>query len=60
MRVLITVSRQGDVTGARAIQGNPVLVKAAIDAVKQWKYQPLIVNGRPIEVEAVVLLSFKK
>ncbi|HTC92986.1 MAG TPA: energy transducer TonB [Terriglobales bacterium] len=41
------------------IQGDPQLAHAATDAVKQWKYRPLVVNGKPVN-KLVVVLTFDK
>jgi protein TonB len=41
-----------------ALSGPPDLVPAATDAVKQWRYQPTLLNGDPIEVDTTVSVSF--
>ena len=41
------------------MSGHPMLVQAAIDAVKQWRYRPYILNGRPIEVETEITVNFR-
>jgi protein TonB len=56
----ITVDPQGHVANAKLLKGDPALADAAIEAVKQWIYKPYLLNGEPIEVEAVVLVRFKK
>jgi protein TonB len=35
---------------SKVISGHPLLVPAAIEAVKQWEYRPTILNGSPVEV----------
>jgi protein TonB len=35
-----------------------MLVPAAIDAVKQWKYRPYVLNGEPLPVETIVIVNF--
>jgi protein TonB len=37
---------------------SPLLVQAALDAVKQWKYRPYILNGEPVEVDTQVTVNF--
>ncbi|MGC2696216.1 MAG: energy transducer TonB [Candidatus Angelobacter sp.] len=54
----ITIDRQGNVANMKVVQGDPTLADAAMDAVKQWKYKPYILNGEPIEVETVVRIIF--
>ena len=39
--------------------GPPLLVKAAMDAVKQWVYEPTTLNGVPVEVVGVILVTFR-
>ena len=38
----------------------PVLVKAAMDAVEQWKYRPYFLNGEPVEIETFITVTFRK
>jgi TonB family protein len=38
---------------------NPELAKAAIDAVKQWRYEPTLLNGEPVEVATTITMHFK-
>ena len=42
----------------QVISGHPMLVPAAIDAVKQWKYKPYILNGEPVEVDTQITVNF--
>ena len=48
----------GDVVDARILRSIPVLDQAAIDAVKQWKYEPLIIDGKPRKVIFTVTVRF--
>lgn len=52
------ISRQGVVEDLRVVSGNPMLVPAALDAVKQWRYRPTLLNGEPVEVETTITVSF--
>ena len=49
---------QGNVVDARILRSIPVLDQAAIDAVKQWKYEPLIIGGKPRKVLFTVTVRF--
>jgi len=40
------------------LSGHPLLIQAALDAVKQWKYAPTILDGEPVSVIAMVTVSF--
>jgi TonB family protein len=54
----INVSRTGDVDHVELVSGHPMLAPAAIEAVKQWKYKPFLLNGYPLEVETQVQVNF--
>ena len=56
--VKVTVSESGDVENAEAVSGEPLLAKAAVDAVKEWKFKPYIKNGRAIRVSANMPCDF--
>jgi periplasmic protein TonB len=52
------INAQGDVTQMKLVSGNPLLVQAAFNAVRQWRYQPTLLNGTPISVEMEVTVHF--
>jgi TonB family protein len=54
----VTISREGEVNKVELVSGHPMLAAAAIDAVKQWKYQPFLVNGQPSERETEAVVDF--
>jgi len=53
-----TIDTQGNLTNLKAVQGDPVLVEAAMDAVKKWKYRPYILNGEPVDVDTTIKIQF--
>jgi TonB family protein len=55
----VQISEAGDVTEVRLISGHPLLAPAAIEAVKQWKYKPYLLNGEPVQVETRVTVDFR-
>ena len=55
----VEISPEGDVTEATPVLGDPAFGPAAIHAVKQWKYNPYLLNGRPVAIETSVSLSFQ-
>jgi anaerobic magnesium-protoporphyrin IX monomethyl ester cyclase len=55
----VTLNEDGSVKQVELLEGDAVLAKAAINAVKQWKYKPLTVNGSPLN-KFVVILTFDK
>ena len=53
-----TISRSGTIENLRVMSGPAVLQQAAIDAVKQWRYRPYLLNGEPVEVETMIDVNF--
>jgi protein TonB len=53
------VGTDGRIREVKAISGNPLLIKAAVDAVSQWIYAPPILNGEPVEVIAPITVNFR-
>jgi protein TonB len=52
------IDKEGLIDSLRLISGHPLLTQAAMDAVKQWKYQPTMLNGEPVEVVTTVTVTF--
>jgi protein TonB len=52
------IAKDGSIERLRVISGNPMLIDAAIQAVKQWRYKPYLLSGEPFEVETTVEVNF--
>jgi protein TonB len=52
------ISRDGVIENLQLVSGHPLLVQAALDAVKQWRFRPYLLNGQPIEVETEITINF--
>jgi len=52
------ISKAGTIENLQVLTGHPMLVKAAIDAVSQWRYRPYILNDEAIEVETRITVNF--
>jgi periplasmic protein TonB len=52
------ISKDGSIENLRLISGHPMLAPAAIEAVKQWRYKPYMLNGEPVAVETTVMVNF--
>ncbi|HUO25543.1 MAG TPA: energy transducer TonB [Candidatus Aquilonibacter sp.] len=52
------ISREGNIEDLQLVSGHPMLVPAAIEAVKQWHYRPYLLNGQPVEVETTITVIF--
>jgi protein TonB len=49
----------GNVVEMQVLSGHPLLVPAALDALRKWKYQPTILNDEPVPVQLVVTIKFR-
>jgi|SRR5581483_5947355 protein TonB len=52
------IAKDGSIQNLRVVQGHPMLVQSALDAVKQWRYKPYYLNGEPVEVETQITVNF--
>jgi periplasmic protein TonB len=59
VRLRAFISQDGRITSLEVISGNPLLVTAALDAVRQWRYSPTMLNGEPVEVETFITVVFR-
>jgi protein TonB len=53
------IGTDGRLRELRVISGHPLLVRAAIEAVRQWVYEPTMLSGEPVEVIAPITVSFR-
>lgn len=53
-----TISKTGTITNLRVISGPAMLQESALEAVRQWRYRPYLLNGEPVEVETTVNVIF--
>ena len=54
------IGRDGRIQSLSAVSGHPLLVRAALDAVEQWRYRPYVLNGEAVEVETFITVNFNK
>ncbi len=52
------ISKDGTVETLKVISGHPLLIGAALDAAKQWRYKPYVQNGRSVAVETQIVIAF--
>jgi periplasmic protein TonB len=52
------VSKSGTIENLVVVRGHPMLAAAAVDAVRQWRYRPYLLNNEPVEVETEVTVNF--
>jgi protein TonB len=53
------ISQDGSIQELSVLMGHPLLVKAAVEAVSQWRYRPTILNGEPVEVLTQITVTFR-
>jgi len=52
------IGKEGTIQDLQLVSGHPMLVPAAIEAVRQWRYRPYLLNGQPVEVETTITVIF--
>ena len=52
------IARDGSIQNLQLVSGHPLLTTAAINAVKEWRYKPYLLNGQPVEVETDITVKF--
>jgi TonB family protein len=58
VRLNAVLDKQGHVTQLQVLSGHPLLVPAALEAVRQWVYPPTLLNGDPVEVQTEIAVKF--
>jgi protein TonB len=53
------IGKDGTIEELKVLRGHPLLLKAALEAVRRWRYQPTLLNGEPIEVVTEITVNFK-
>jgi protein TonB len=56
--VKVTVDEEGNVVAAEAVSGHPLLLMAAVDAARQSKFKPTLVEGKPVKVSGIISYVF--
>lgn len=60
VRLHAIIATDGTIQRLEVVEGPPLLIAAARDAVRQWRYRPYILNRQPVEVETMITVSFKE
>lgn len=55
----VDVSKDGTIDTVKAISGHPLLIPAAVDAAKQWRYKPYLLKGEPVAINTRITVRFK-
>jgi protein TonB len=54
-----SIDKAGNISSVKILSGDPILAKAAVDAVKQWKYKPYMLDGEAVGIQTQVTVNFK-
>ena len=58
VRLRAVINKAGDVVDLEVMDGPLELVVSAVDAVRQWKYRPYLMNGAPVDVQTQVVVNY--
>jgi TonB family protein len=59
VRLKAVINKDGTIQDLRVLDGHPLLVKAALESVAEWRYQPSLVQGKPVEVVTTIEVNFR-
>ena len=59
VQIEATINKEGSVINPKVVHGDPVLARAALDAVRQWRYKPYYLDGEPVEIQTEISITFK-
>jgi protein TonB len=57
--ISVIIDTKGNVVEMKAVSGNPLLMKSALDAVEKWRYQPTLLNGQPVDIDMTITVTFE-
>ncbi len=59
VQIEATINKEGNVINLKVLSGDAVLARAALDAVRQWRYKPYYLDGEPVEIQTQITVNFK-
>jgi periplasmic protein TonB len=59
VQIEATINKEGSVVNLKVLSGDPVLARAALEAVRQWRYKPYYLDGQPVEIQTQITINFK-
>jgi periplasmic protein TonB len=59
VELMATISKDGDIKDIKVLSGDSQLSRAAVQAVKQWRYKPYLLSGEPVEIQTQITVEFK-
>ena len=55
----VEIDKVGKPTSVKILKGHPILAAAVLEAVKQWRWKPLTLNGVPVEADSTITVNFE-
>jgi len=52
------ISTDGTIQSLQVVRGDPLFFQSALDAVRQWRYRPTILNGQPVEIDTFITVEY--
>jgi protein TonB len=52
------VATDGTIQSLQVVSGDPLFILSALDAVRQWRYRPTILNGKPVEIDTFITVTY--
>lgn len=59
VQVHAVISRDGTIESLEVLSGDPLFIRCALDAVRQWRYRPTLLGGEPVEVDTYITVNFR-
>jgi TonB family protein len=59
VQIEATIGKEGNVTNVKVLSGEAILARAAVEAVRQWRYKPYYLDGTPVEIQTQITINFK-
>jgi len=59
VQLMASIAKDGSIRSVKQLSGDAILGRAAIDAVRQWKYKPYFLNAEPVEIQTQITVNFK-
>ena len=60
VRLRVAISKEGSIEDLQVLSGDPILAEAAMNAVRQWRYRPTVLNGKQVPVLTVLTITFHR
>lgn len=57
--VRVVIDENGDVISAEVVSGHPLLQQSAVNAVRQWRFSPTLLSGKPVKVTGLIVINYK-